>query len=256
MAGKETVRQTFGIASSVNVNNFVAGVELEIEDLRNYQLPAGWHDTEDGSLRNNGKEFISPPATVETLVEHFEYIHKSIKWRSSPGKGFSERTSIHVHINCLDQTQEQTRSILLWYALFEPVFFAMVAPSRRNNIHCVGLDQTSLSEVYRRSLPIYVQKWSKYTALNILPLNTQGTIEFRHMDGHGDVQRFKQWLCTLRRLWNWGQSHILSASAIDSSSQILEAFDFIFAESGMKGLRSSVLELVSDNLIDIKLSMV
>lgn len=259
MAAKDTVRDTFGISSNVaqQPGKFIAGVELEIEDTQGVSggLPSGWHSEEDGSLRNHGMEFISPPLPAESLLSHFNHIHSKLTNYSGNGNHFSDRTSIHVHVNCLDLTQEEVKSVLLWYALFEPVFFAMVAPTRSNNIHCVALDQTSLSEHYRRTLPLYVQKWSKYTALNLLPLSTQGTIEFRHMEGHNNSERFKEWMLTLKALWEFGQAVPMNKKAIESSDKLLAAFDTIFTNSAIKSIRASVPALVADTLIDIKLAL-
>lgn len=253
----ETIRDTFEIASSVlEGKEFITGVELEIEDIidwRDDTLPHGWHRTEDGSLRNNGYELISAPAGLSTQVVDFQHIHSKLILGENP---FSERTSIHVHVNCLDLTCDEVKSIVLWYSLFEAVFFTMVAPNRRNNIHCVGLDQTVLSEQFRRSLPIMLGKWSKYTALNMLPLREQGTIEFRHMQGHNDPVKFNEWLSTIRNLWKYGQEYIIKQSNL-SPELILAAFDYIFKDSPKSlALRGNVLELVSDNIIDVKLALV
>ena len=254
MANEDTVRSTFGIASMQQpTKDFIAGVELEIESFSDAMYPGSWHIEEDGSLRNNGMEVISSPLRISDLVEGFKYVHRESSFRK-PKEKFSDRTSIHVHINCLDLTQEQTKSMVLWYALFEPVFFAMVHPSRRNNIHCVGLDQTMLCEHYRRSLPLYVQRWSKYTALNLLPLQELGTIEFRHMEGHDDPERFRAWLKTLRNLWTYGQNNILGKGSVEPDA-IMGAFDSIFCDSPIHGIRGSVLGLIGDNLVDIKLAL-
>lgn len=259
MAAQDSVRDTFGISSNVQPapGTFIAGVELEIEDTLGIAggLPGGWHSEDDGSLRNYGMEFISPPLAADSLIAHFQHIHARLNTKTGKKEHFSDRTSIHVHVNCLDLTQEQVKSVLLWYALFEPVFFAMVAPTRSNNIHCVALDQTSLSEHYRRTLPLYVQKWSKYTALNLLPLSSQGTIEFRHMEGHNNTERFKDWMLTLKNLWTFGQETQMTKKAIDSQEKILTAFDCIFKDSAIKSIRASVPALVADNLIDIKLAL-
>lgn len=252
----ETIRNTFGIGTNVQGKGFIAGVELEVESVKDWKdLPHGWIVETDGSLRNEGREFISPPLSRSSLETHFKMLHTNNLKYFPEWEPFTERTSIHVHVNVLDQTPEQVKSIVLWYALFEPVFFAMVAPVRRNNIHCVGLDQTFLNETYKRSLPLFVQKWHKYTALNLLPVKSQGTIEFRHMDGHNDSTRFNEWVRTLENLWVHGQTYILDKHSLTQES-ILEAFDVIFKDSAIKSIRGNVLELISDNAIDIKLALI
>jgi len=111
MAAQDTVRDTFGISSNVQPapGTFIAGVELEIEDTLGVAggLPGGWHSEEDGSLRNYGMEFISPPLAADSLIAHFQHIHAKLSTKTGKQEHFSDRTSIHVHVNCLDLTQEQ-----------------------------------------------------------------------------------------------------------------------------------------------------
>lgn len=254
MASSDTVRNTFGIFSGVQAKEFIAGVELEIEDVQNFKKDIEWAIENDGSLRNNGKEFISPPLDRASLVKGFKDIHAALVHDKKNPKPFTERTSIHVHVNCLDLTQHQTRSIIMWYALFEPIFFAMVSPNRRNNIHCVGLDQTLVSEHYRRTIPIMVQKWSKYTALNVLPLKPQGTIEFRHMEGHADADRFADWLLILENLWQYGRETTFDAKALEKG--LLHHFDAIFKGTGAYKFRAFAENMCANNLIDVKLGLV
>lgn len=253
----KTIREYYGVGSSVPMHQtpkFIAGTELEIESVAG--CPGNsWNKTTDGSLRNEGAEFISPPLQTKDLIDGFKKIHTSFqKYPQFPK--FSERTSIHVHINCLDLTLAQTRQIILWYALFEPVFFSMVAPNRKNNIHCVPLDQTHLSGIYKRDLNTMASKWSKYTALNVCPLSTQGTIEFRHMEGHDDAAKFEWWLKTIENLWAYGKDNAVTRQTLSNPEQVLAAFDVIFKDAPIKSIRSSVLSLVQDSLIDVKMALV
>lgn len=256
LSSDTTIREAFGCGAAVPpTHNFLVGVELEVESVRNSGgIPSGWSVVPDGSLRNEGVEFISPPLPRETLVTHFKMVHGAIK-HYTEYPAFSERTSIHVHINCLDLTEDQTKSIILWYALMEPIFFAAADSSRRNNIHCVGLDQTMLAEHYKRSLHFIVQRWSKYTALNLVPLKSQGTLEFRHMHGHNDPEKFAEWLLMIEKLWTFGKNNLLKKSGL-TEADVLFAFDFIFGETSLAGLRGSLFGIVEDSLIDVKLSLI
>lgn len=252
------VKQQFQISSHVSdATEFIAGVELEIEDILGFKTHNGydsWNVTEDGSLRNNGRELISPPLPLDNLVKGFKAIHKDLVHSKDP-KPFSERTSIHVHVNMLNCTLEQSKSVLLWYSLFEPVFFSLCEYKRANNIHCVRLDQTNMSEYYNRSLPYIVSKWHKYAALNLKPLKEIGTMEFRHMEGHNDAAKFESWLKTIKNLWEWGRASPMTPSYLNEKD-ILAAFEFIFKDSAAKSLKPHVMELVSNNLLDIKLSFI
>jgi hypothetical protein len=252
----KSIREAYGLESTVSKSSkFIAGTELEIEDVKGNNISIPWQAIPDGSLRNNGVEFVSPPLDTASLVDGFKHIHAHLIC-SKAKANFSERTSIHVHINCLDLDTEQVKSIVMWYALFEPVFFAMVDPHRKHNIHCVPLDQTHLSGQYKRPLQEMVERWSKYTALNLIPLHSQGTIEFRHMEGHNDAVKFEWWLKTIENLWQYGRMRPLTRASVLSPQPILEAFDAIFKDAPIHNIRSSVLSLCSDSLIDVKLSLI
>jgi hypothetical protein len=51
------------------------------------------------------------------------------------------------------------------------------------------------------------RKWRKYTALNLLPLYTQGTIEFRHMPGTCDLNFILQWCEIISSMFKYARNH-------------------------------------------------
>ena len=257
-----TVRNIFSVSSPVSNPHFTAGIECEIEDLSSIcaSISCGgyWKIEEDGSLRNEGREFISPPSSKSCVVEEFTALHSLLMYKSEDKKArFHPRTSTHVHVNCLFLEEEQVKTIIMWYALFEPVFFLLVSPVRRNNIHCVGLDQTILSENYKRPLKTLHKCWSKYTALNILPLSKYGTLEFRHLQGTDDSILLENWLTVLENLWNLGRTTPLTKDSVKNEGAIMEVYEKIFKDcpEAMK-LSPVVPSLISNSLIDIKLSLI
>jgi len=152
------------------------GLECEIESIANHMDGADlFHVTQDGSLRNNGLEFITNPIPIDYAVPYFKKLHASLKFRNDAEK-FSPRTSIHVHANCVNLHPDVIRNIIRMYALYEEYFFMMVTPDRRHNIHCVPLTETYLPSLYNTGLNTLVARWHKYTALNIVPLKKYGTI--------------------------------------------------------------------------------
>lgn len=250
-----TIRDAYSIPSNVVAKDFICGTELEIEALNpsvnhNY---ANFNTTTDGSLRNNGCEFVSLPLCKKDSVFSFRNLHKLIKYGN--GDPFTERTSIHVHVNCLDLGLDQAKSLVLWYSLFEPVFFGFCAKKRSNNIFCVPVEQTVLPNHYSKPFKAIVTKWSKYTAFNILPISTQGTMEFRHMHGHNDVELYEEWLTALENWWKWGQENVPSKLTLKKESFIKDAFDAIFKDTRMHNIGMNVHTLVENNLIDLKLAL-
>jgi len=256
-----TIRALFGVASRVTAKDFCAGLECEIENIESIheriENEGYWSITTDGSLRNNGREFISKPLSKAKLLSEFDKLHNSLHYSTDEiADRFSARTSVHTHVNCLDLEDSQVKNIVLWYALFEPLFFLFAKPERRNNIHCVGLDQTILSHQYSKSLKMLHSKWSKYTALNIVPLNKYGTIEFRHLEGTDDQEKIKAWLDTLENLWAYGKTHEVNRMSVMNDAVVKEAFYAIFKDAPEIQKYSSILsKLLANSLVDIKLSL-
>lgn len=238
---------------------FLAGIECEIEGIppgKNKDV-GNFLCKEDGSLRNNGWEYITQyPKDRKTLIEETTALHSFLKL--DPKKDpFSYRTSVHVHVNCASITLEQTRNIILLYALFEDFFFAMVKPIRRDNIHCVALTDTYLPSKYHLNLQGIHQNWHKYTALNACRLKDLGTLEFRHMHGTGDMNELNVWLSVLENVWTLGQTVEISADTLSNKEVVREWFNTIFAPSEtIASMKTVLFDVIRNTLIDVKMSTI
>jgi Putative amidoligase enzyme len=203
-----------------DAEGFICGTEYEIEDVQYISLPG--HDKmnrgnlslsdssaywvgniglmHDGSLRNGGVEFITKPLTFKESLNTFGVLHKGLTLGPQP---FSSRTSIHVHVNMTNMSMAQLKHFLLCYALLEPVFFEVAGETRKHNIHCVPLNFTILPSIYSKPIQDIVKAWSKYSAFNLMPIKTQGTVEFRHLYGTADAQVYQKWLTLIKELWDF-----------------------------------------------------
>lgn len=174
----------------------IFGVELEIEGVPNWpdlEL-VGMGSTSDGSLRNNGREFLLRPQkyvdAVATLTKFFNRANLDNE------KNYSERCSIHVHTNCQDLTFDQLQVILLLYQVTERLLFNWIGFGRSQNIFCVPWYDTNLTHSLfdgKKDVTKF-SNWMKYSALNLAPLYSYGTIEWRHMHGHCDEDRLFKWM--------------------------------------------------------------
>lgn len=249
-----TVSKMFGVGGYEHkALPLLFGLECEIEAIRD--CSTSWNITEDGSLRNNGREFISPPIPFSTAVQEFKNLHAHLK--ILPGHdAFSERTSIHAHVNCQNVEELHVRNIIFMYALYEEFFFSMVAPDRKHNIHCVPLTETHLPSIYRMGLAGLCQRWHKYTALNIKPLSKYGTLEFRHMHGHNDAELLAEWLSVLERLMALGSSDagMITESSISFTNLELW-FDQLFHGTRVAPLKPMLREMTYNQRLDIKLML-
>lgn len=182
----------------------IMGIEIEVENVKRIDpnLSLGfWKIDEDGSLRNNGREFISHPLKsmyIEPALTHvFSCINDDID--------FSPRTSIHVHLNARTFTPENLCSFVMTYLVVENLLFKYAGNNRRSNIYCVPIQDTSIFDKLPKewgvaTVDIIRRHWSKYTALNLLPLADKGTVEFRHLPGTNDVKRIMVWIAMIQRL--------------------------------------------------------
>jgi hypothetical protein len=101
--------------------DFVAGLECEIESVLKHPDHPHWQMVNDGSLRNSGYEYLSKPMKRKNLVESFKELHTRLKVKEE-GDPFSYRTSTHVHVNVSSMAPSAVRNMVLLYALFEPCF--------------------------------------------------------------------------------------------------------------------------------------
>jgi len=253
------IQQEYGLRahdSLDKINFFVAGIECEIESVEPDQSFDNFMSTHDGSLRNDGMEFISKPLDRGTLLNSFRNLHAQIQLYE-PEHAFSPRTSTHVHINCRTLTEEQTRQLILFYALFEDFFFAMVNQDRRSNIHCVPLTETFLPQIYRYELLRYIKNWHKYTALNVLPLTKQGSIEFRHLQGTKDDQLLSDWLLVLDNLWHICQREALSRETLADKAKLKFYWKTLFAHSPrIMALEPAFDNVIQNSLVDVKFAFI
>lgn len=175
------------------------GIEVEIENVQKYyQTSPYWSQIEDGSLRNYGTEFVSLPIKAwrveQALTVLFEDLNTDIE--------FTERTSVHVHMNIRTLTLKQLESLIITYIVFEKVLFDFVGENRYNNIFCVPIVETTYGANLKNLIKSKVLSfnWQKYTAMNAVPIWNKGTLEFRHLSGTKDIKRIITWINLLLSL--------------------------------------------------------
>lgn len=182
-------------------SSLAVGIEVEVENHTLKVSPSQyvWAGVADGSLRNGGIEYVSKPIAASFAAHAIgELLGDCLDEKECC---FSPRTSIHVHINMQDVETTVVEDIILLYSLFEKLFFRFTGRGRIKNIYCVPLiDTACLSGMLTNGVFHSRSSWSKYAALNILPLSEYGTIEFRHMHGTFDIKKISVWIRMLTTL--------------------------------------------------------
>lgn len=164
------------------------GVEIELENIANVnQFNSDyWVVTTDGSLRNNGREFIfnGPRGGAELFMACVEL--DSFLAKQNPDANW--RCSAHVHLDMRWATVDQLKKTIVADIIYEKFLFRMSGMERYRNNFCAAFgfaqDQINIlashwnatDENFVRGLAM---SWDKYSALNLKPLSTFGSIEFR-----------------------------------------------------------------------------
>jgi len=219
----------------------MVGIEIEVENIRNgvSGLCAYWDAKADGSLRNNGIELVSIPLQIKQVQLALEHVYECMHKNNDPD--FSNRTSIHVHVNCRDLTQDQIFNFVLLYALFEKHFYQVAGAKRMNSIFCVPLFRTNQMTTINEVIYGMSPNWHKYCGINLLPLfqnsvtQGYGTIEFRHLYGTKDQMEILHWindiLCLRKFACEISKGDLLEAiKTMNTTSSYMAMYSQVFAK--------------------------
>lgn len=204
------------------------GIEVEVEeykvDVVNPNNPF-WTVKPDGSLRNNGMEFV----TIGGMVG--EEIEKAVEWlcdvaiKNKLSTGYP-RAGIHIHMDVTDMNSTDSLELarLMQTAMIlEPAMFAYAGEHRRACGFCDAFqdssadfnyisdvlfrwDDKTLTPNINRLLSEDTNYISKYQAINLLPLSRFGTLEFRQLPTTFDKQRIMDWINVILCLKRFAQS--------------------------------------------------
>ena len=218
-----TLQQCLGITpdkahylpSAVLPSNNLVGIEVELENIpRATETLDYWRVTRDGSLRDNGIEFIlAHPTCGQTLIDAISELGTYLAGTEARA---SDRTSVHVHLDFRSNTVEQTFQFLMMYAILERTLIKYAGgEARANSIYCIPLYKSfetirewgMLNEkaiksprMTRDACAGSVQRSEKYAACNIKPLGGFGSIEIRIHKGCKDMDRILEWVQILLAL--------------------------------------------------------
>jgi len=218
----------------------MVGIEIEVENITHSLHPlAYWDIKADGSLRNNGVELVSVPLQIKQVQLALEHVYSVLTANNKPD--FSNRTSVHIHVNCRDLTQNQIYNFILLYALFEKHFYAFAGNKRMNSIFCVPLFRTNQLNVLDNVVYGLSPNWHKYCGINLLPLYqnsvTQGygTIEFRHLYGTSNQREILEWindiLCLRKYACEISKDDLLkNIKEMNTTSSYISLYSQVFAK--------------------------
>jgi hypothetical protein len=223
------------------------GIEIECEGKGFVQVDTEvWRSEDDGSLRgrypDSRVEYVLnkpiPITTVRAAVLELNELIKDAK------PNFSFRTSVHVHVNVLELTEEQLFSFIYTYLLLEEPLFYYCGNTRKCNRFCLRLQDTDslaqyLYEIFSKGIEkafLYNENHVRYGAINIAALKKYGSLEFRGMRGTLDVETLDIWTNALISIRNSACNHKNCLTIHDE-----------FVKKGPEGFLDYVLGNLSEN---------
>lgn len=226
------------------------GLELEIEgnNLPTDPILAGvvspstkrqWSSILDGSLRGGGREFVlTGPINTSEIRHMVDGLYTSIRANRGVVDN-SNRCSTHVHVNVSDLKVNQITSALALWITFQTCFTRWHGIEREINHFCLTTrDEESMLEAWNDYLTngAYPERGYrdnvKYTALNIIPIWSQGSLEFRVGGPPNDPDKVVYW------------AKICNAIVRYAAENYQNPLDYGYAisEQGPEGILRAVLE--------------
>jgi hypothetical protein len=249
---------------SVKPGSHVIGLEIEAEHVSKtvfQHLPLGYLNvTKDGSIKDNGQEFLTPPSSAEAAARLLAYLYTMFELAPTAPK-FTWRCSTHVHLNMRSLKIKHLLYFTILYSLFENEFFGFLEPSRRQSHFTVPLLDTTYylnisKALFWQQVPYEMAvNWYKYSALNCRPLlindhignsldNGKGTVEFRAMEGLNSPHKLIEWINLIACLYDFCQE-------FQNHEQLLDFISGARSASAFRNIKRTVFGQYADILPDI-----
>lgn len=189
------------------------GIEVECEG-RNLQevQNATWLSTNDGSLRGHYPDtaiewVLKKPLPLAKAITAVNQLNKINVEKGAEFK-FSYRTSVHVHVNVQDFTEDQYLNFMYTYLLLEEPLIRFCGDQRKANRFCLSINNGEglmdyLVHLFRggvATLRRVGEDQVRYAAMNIAATRKYGSLEFRSMRGTLDTEVLTTWLIALNNI--------------------------------------------------------
>lgn len=220
------------------LNGCLFGVEVEVEGVGLPEHVDAFKVVREGSLRpvdgEQGKEYVfARPYPLEKSLACLEALREELNL--SRFVQFSERTSIHVHVNVTDLTMNEWFTFLFLWVLFEEAMIDYCGEERKGNLFCLSSRDAeglvfTLDRCAREGHIQYLDDEVRYSAINTAATNKYGSLEFRSMRGTMDMDVLTCWLTTLASLRKAAQEFGSPAVLIDKALNDEEFIHKLFPE--------------------------
>ncbi len=189
----------------------VLGVEYEIEGRYLPRHVKNFTVHQEGSLRaiddHPAREYVTiSPVNLATTIDHLSELIKTL-WNTPECEPiFSNRTSVHVHLNVSDLEVEEWFTLLFIWTVYEEAMIHYCGEARKGNLFCLSSRDAEASlfilEEFAVKQNIYLFEDNvRYAACNLAATPKYGSLEFRCMRGTLDKDVLIPWFTTIENLY-------------------------------------------------------
>lgn len=210
---KDVIRPgyTVGVLMNNPPKKGKVGLEIEVEGknlLYEDEVPPPWKMVPDHSLRGeeNAEYILKSPiefSAVEKALDNLWEAFRKKKTRLDE----SNRTSVHVHLNCQDFHLNRLAAFVALYYQMEEILTEWCGDHRVGNLFCLrGKDAPAVLRQLRQFIAYdgnhAIHDKYRYAALNPNALSKYGSIEVRTLRGCTDPRTIKDFVSILERLYH------------------------------------------------------
>lgn len=193
------------------------GIEIEVEGAslpkNNEDLRPYWGYHIDHSLRgeDNAEYVLNKPILFSEVPKALDDLWKVFE-KSNARLDESNRTSIHVHLNCQSFHLNRVAAFsALWFCV-EEILTEFCGSHRVGNLFCLrGKDApaivTSLKKFLKNDGRTELRDGLHYAGFNTNALYKFGSIEIRTMRGVRDKKVIQDWVSILERIWRLSEEY-------------------------------------------------
>jgi hypothetical protein len=209
----KTVKPGMNVAVLLNKRQVSGdvGIEIEVEGKKlpkHESVQPPWAYMEDHSLRgeDNAEYVLTAPIAFSEVSAALDALWAVFKAKKSKFDD-SNRTSVHVHLNCQEFHLNRLTSFMAMYFALEEPLTAWCGDHREGNLFCLrAVDAPAIITAVKR----FIQEDGKYkihdsfhyAGLNPQALFKYGSLEIRTLRGCSDKETIETWVRILERLYN------------------------------------------------------
>lgn len=202
------------LLNSKTIQKGEVGIEIEIEGKNliytsQGNVPDPWTYKEDHSLRGNenGEYVLAHPIMFKDVEKSLKALFDAFA-KNNAKFDDSNRTSVHVHLNCQKFHLNRLATLMALWFIFEEILTQWCGEYRVGNLFCLRSRDASGIVYHLRKFLKSDGKYElsdnlHYAGFNAHALRKFGSVEIRTMRGVSDPKIIQDWVEILQRLYEY-----------------------------------------------------